>query len=600
MSRFTEAIIQTAQRLYRAVSRFPLTVICLAGIAVLLCYTIALHKPAEPIVYKLMLALCLGSFLGVAAQFLCERGGRLTRMRPIAYVVSALVTTGYFLLLWPAPEISFQASVRTTAAVFTIFCAFIWIPSYRNSSDFNSIALIHFKSVFTSALYSAVLSAGCASIIAAVDALLFKINQDAYGYMLVGVWVLFATLYYLSLLPRFHSEEEAEREHALQAAQYPRFLEILVSYIAVPLVTAYTLVLAAYFIKILVTLKWPVGQLGGMILAYSAAGLIIYILASPLANRFAVLYRMIFPKILIPVVILQLVSVGIRLNAYGVTEPRYYIVLFATFSILCGVALSLRPVSRNGLIAILAAGLAVLSILPPVDAFTISRNSQISRLEGMLRSEGLLVDGRLVPKADASQTLKQESTSILNYLNRQGYIKYVTWLPAGFKPNTQMKDALGFGPSYPGDTKDSHFFASTDLPDTGLQQPLNIQGYDVLVNTNAGRRGDRALQPAVVDFTVRGAKYTLKVERLSPQEVRVSVGDEAGKELVGTGLYDFATSLSEAGSQPYITLSPDEMSLKVENNGYKLLIILQNVNINYGNNAGADYTLEIMFGAPAS
>lgn len=187
------------------------------------------------------------------------------------------------------------------------------------------------------------------------------------------MWILFATIYYLSLLPRFNSDDESDREYARSAGQYPKFLEILVSYIAIPLVTAYTLVLAAYFIKILATLKWPVGQLGAMVLAYSAAGLIIYILASLLENRLAKLYQRIFPMVLIPVVIMQLISVYIRLNAYGFTEARYYVALFGVLSIACGILLSFKPVTKNGIIALPAAGFAIFSVLPPVDAFTVSR-----------------------------------------------------------------------------------------------------------------------------------------------------------------------------------------------------------------------------------
>ena len=95
---------------------------------------------------------------------------------------------------------------------------------------------------------------------------------------------------------------------------------------------------------------------------------------------------------------MQLISVGIRLNAYGITESRYYITLFGVFSLLCGIMLSFMPVSKNGRIALLAAGFAILSVVPPVDAFTLSRHSQITRLESMLQAEGILHEGKITPK----------------------------------------------------------------------------------------------------------------------------------------------------------------------------------------------------------
>ena len=595
MKRWGEAILKMVQGLFKAVSRFPLTVLCLVGTTILVCYMISLHKTPDLIVQKLMFTFLLGAFIGITAQFKCERIERLGKLRFVVYLLSALLTAGYYLIIGSAPNIDFAVSVRTFVAVFAMFCAFIWVPSFGGKYDFNKVALIHFKSVFTSILYSGVLSAGCASIIAAIDILLFKVNSDTYSYVMAVIWILFATIYYLSLLPHFNSDNESDREYAESAGHYPRFLEILVSYIAIPLVTAYTLVLAAYFIKILVTLKWPVGQLGPMVLGYSAAGLIIYVLASLLENRFAKLYQRIFPMVLIPVVIMQLISVYIRLNAYGFTEARYYVALFGIFSIACGILLSFRPVTKNGIIALMAAGFAIFSILPPVDAFTVSRVSQITRLETMLSAEGILTDGKINPKADASLTLRMETTSILNYLQNRNYTKYLTWLPADFKTNNNMQNTLGFEPAYENINGNQNFFnANMDM-----QKPLNISGYDMMFNINAYRTMDKSNEPKF-DFEVRGVKYSLTVERLSSQEAYVSVQDANGAVLVGTGLYDFATLLPSFSSGAKGILSPENMTLNVENNGYKLRIMLQNVNMTYsGADAGVDYNGMVMFGAPA-
>jgi hypothetical protein len=84
------------------------------------------------------------------------------------------------------------------------------------------------------------------------------------------------------------------------------------------------------------------------------------------------------------------------------------------------------------MIALLAALFAVISIIPPVDAFTVSRDSQISRVENYLQAEGILVDGQLTPKADASEETKIETTNILTYLNRSSSLKYIEWLPEDF------------------------------------------------------------------------------------------------------------------------------------------------------------------------
>lgn len=596
MNRFTEAFMGIMQRLFKAVSRFPLTVVCLICATITVCYMISLHKEPDLIIQKLMFTLLLGAFLGIAAQFSCERFKRLLKLRLLVYGLAVLLTAAYYLIILPAPSISFEVEIRTFVAVFAMFCASLWIPSYHGRFDFNAIALIHFKSAFTSVLYSGVLSGGCAAIITAIDRLLFRVNTDTYGYMMAIIWIFFATIYYLSLLPRFNSKDETDREYANSTGKYPRFLEILISYIAIPLVAAYTLVLAAYFFKIVITLKWPSGQLGVMVLSYSAAGLTIYVLASLLENRFATLYRKIFPKVLIPVVIMQLVSVAIRLNAYGITESRYYVALFGIFSIVCGIALSFKPISKNGIIALLAVGFAIFSVIPPVDAFTVSRTSQIHRLENMLTAEGILADGKITPKADVPMKLRLESTSILAYLENRSYIHDIKWLPDNFNSLDKIKNTFGFEAAYAGAEGSDfyNFYASTDM-----QKPVDISGYDILLNTGSGRM-DEANKPSF-DFEVRNVQYHLILERMSPQELRVSVKNADGIELVGTGLYDFAKSLSVIGNKPKEALDPETMTFDVEKNGYKLRIILQNVNItnNAGADSGVDYSFFVMFGAPA-
>lgn len=593
MKRLTEAIMNMVRGLVKAVSRFPLTVLCLLCATILVCYMISLHKTPDLVIQKLMFTFLLGAFLSVTAQFSCERFPRLAKIRLLVYGIAALITAGYYLIIAAAPNISFEVEIRTFVAVFAMFCLFLWIPSYRGKFDFNLIALIHLKSAFTSILYSGVLSAGCASIIVAINILLFKVNSDTYGYMMAIIWILFAPIYYLSLLPRFSSEDESERQYAQSEAQYPRILEILIANIAIPLVAVYTLVLAAYFIKILVTLKWPSGQLGIMVLAYSAAGLMIYIMASPLENRLAVFYRKIFPKVLIPVVIMQLISVGIRLNAYGITESRYYVALFGICSIVCAIVLCFKPVAKNGIIVLLAAGFAIVSIIPPVDAFTVSRVSQIIRLENILVTEGILADGKIIPRAEVPLNLRMESTSILNYLDNRSYLKYIAWLPADFNTNNDMKSTLGFEAAYTTEaTANNYFFAKLDM-----QKTLNISGYDVMYTAHTYRgMGKEDIAP--IDFELGNQKYQLKVERLSPQEVRVSVKDAAGVELVGTGLYDFVKSMRATGSNTKQAFSPAQMTLDVENNGMKLRILFQDVNITFGNgtDAGADYNFTIMFG----
>lgn len=590
MKQFGGFLKTAGKDLSQAIVRFPFTVLCLAGITAVACYLIFLGDTPPLILEKLSLTLLVAAILAMAAQFAVENVSRFGTLRAAAYIGSAVLAVGFFFLLWPAPKIGPEIGVRSAVAVFALICAILWLPPANGKTDFNRVALTHFKAVFTSALYAAVLSGGMAAILGAVDILLFQVDNEVYQYMLSVVWILFAGICDLSLLPEFGCEKDVEREE--HAGRYPRFLEILISYIAIPLMGAYTAVLTAYFVKILLTHRWPSGQLGPLILAYSAVGLILFVLAGLPQNRFAVWYRRLFPKALIPIVILQMVSVGIRLRAYGVTESRYYLALFGVFSLVIGILLSIRPVIGDRPIALLAAAFAVISIIPPVDAFSISRHSQVNRLESILHAEGMLSGGVLTPKSGASEETKKETTSILSYLDQHAALDRISWLPQNFELYEDMETTFGFDSTYSGydpNTKYTQFSIASNAP-------LPISGYDISVNFNSNPYDpdDQSTSFAILDNA-----YRMSVSRISDRDARVSVQSADGTELVGTDLYNFAKTLMDGASNSTNELSAENLTLDEEQNGYRLRILFQNIYVDSGSSGtGIDYNMTVLFGVP--
>lgn len=590
MKRFKTVFLQMAKGITTAVSRFPFTVICLAAAAALVCYLIAIEASPPIMEQKLIFTFGVGAFIGMVGQFALESFQKLSGAALRVYGLGLLLTAGYFAILWPAPEISGEIMIRSFVAIFAMTCAVLWIPAFRGKTDFNVVSLVHFKSFFTSLLFSAVLSAGLAAIIFSVDTLLVRVDENAYGYSMAIIWILFAPIYYLSQLPRFQSHCDDQADCADGTGGYPRVLEILVSYIGIPLITAYTLVLLAYFVKILVTTQWPSGQLGPMILIYSAVGLVLFVLASLPENRFAQLFRMLFPKVWIPIVIMQMVSVWIRINAYGFTESRYYVALFAVFSIASALFLSFRPVSKNRYIALLAAAFAIVSILPPVDAFSVSRNSQIGRMETILTAEGMLSDGVLQRKTGASDESKRELTNILEYLNRNSSLKYVAWLPEEFNIYEDMKENFGFDPYYNNQWDQNRFFYAS--LDTSL--PLDISGYDMAVLISPYNKVGEEKE---YDFTIGGTKYILSTERVSRNDVLVAVKDEGGRRLIAANLLEYAEPMADMAPEGKGAFAPDEMTHKASQGGYEMAIIFQNVSMeNIGrDDFYADYTAYVLF-----
>lgn len=594
MKRLKDTISNRMRGISIAGIRFPMTVLSLIAAAVFILRLIATEYKNDVNISKYIVTFAVGAVLGMVVQFAVERYEVLLTKRLLLYLAAMLLLVGYFLILRPITDINDRIAIRTFVTMFALVCMVLWIPSIQSEVDFNLVALVHFKSFFTSLLYSGVLAIGSAAIIAAIDNLLFRVPYKTYAYTMTIIWVVFAPIYYLSLLPRFHTRKEEEQQRTKQLSSYPRFLDILLSNIAIPLISAYTLVLLAYFMKILFTRTWPSGKVGPMVLIYTIAGLVIYILTSLLKNRFALFYRKVFPKILVPIVIMQLVSVWIRVNAYGITESRYYILVFGIFSLIAGVILCFSEVNRNGRLAFLAAILAILSIIPPIDAFTVSRNSQIERLEDILKEEGMLKNEHITRNSNAKLKTKIEVTNIIYYLQRSSTLAYLEWLPENFQVYEDMESVFGFAPtySYTEEVQYTSVFLDTN-------QALPIEGYDVILTTQVGSYMKEA-SAIDSDFMIRGENYRLHINKDSDHDVRVSILDTDGTEFIGTGLKDIAKDITSNASPAKEVRSPEELSLDLSQNGYQLKVIFQSIHYTTGNEKEEmfDYSMYVLFAAP--
>lgn len=579
MTRIIKFLKKITTNLKTTVERFPVVIVLLACITVIVSLLIEDTYPtSHQLLNRMVFAGIFGVFFGTAAQFISERYEKVSRYKWILRAVTLLAVVLYFYWMTSPEKMDGYMFIRLFVCCFALLALYLFLPSTKDAADFNKTSLVHFKSAFTALLYGVVLFLGLLAIYYAIDLLLVNLDDDIPGHIASAVFIFFTPLYYLSLLPYFTAKDEPERMRIEAAASYPRFLDILVSYIAIPLITAFTAVLVAYFVKIVITLKWPVGQIGPMVLSYSAAGLFIYILGGSLKNRFADLFRRLYPIALIPLVCLQLVSVYIRLQAYGVTESRYYVALFGIFSITCALYLLLSKRKKPGMIALLAACFAIFSILPPVDAFTISRVSQTVRVETILVNNGMLNDNILTPKADISNKDKQEITSIINYMTQMGHVNKLSWLPQEYRDDTKIYNGFvqlfGFEAYYAGSIPgEMPNFINASI-DFGA--PLDIAGYETLFRINI--YSDVVVEEQATDFIVGGKNYQLIQKSIDNGEINLSVLDQSGQTVLDISTKEFIDSIAQKSSEQIYQFPPKDMTLDVQGESLRIRLIFDNLN----------------------
>jgi hypothetical protein len=524
---------------------------------------------------RYMFAGIFGALLATAVRFMLERFEGLKNSF-LFYGLTILLTAGYYYFL-TNDEFSNKMFIHLLVISFALFAAYLFLPSSKNAVNFGNVALAHFKASFTSLLYGIVLYIGIAAIIGAIDILLYDIDYKSYAHAANIIFIFFTPLYYLSLLPKFNSTDKNDDAKKEISFIYPKFLDILVSYITIPLITAFTAVLIIYFIKILASGVWPVGQVGPMVLGYSAAGYFIYILSSNLNNKFSVLYRKLFPLVLIPLVVMQMVSSYIRIDAYGITESRYYVVLFGIFSIVCALVLIFTKKKNSNTIVLLSAIFALISIIPPVDAFTVSKNSQERRLTEILNRNNMIVDGEIVKRADISTDDMYEITNISNYMQGMGYLDDMDWFPDIYADNYwgNFRNIYGFeqyyDTGYPG--REETLYLNAMLNEN---EKINIEDYDMFFKIYIHNK--REPDAELGEFTLKGKNYAIKQIFDEKGYITITVSDDSNT-LIEIPMKEFIDGLFEKANEPKGLMDQETLTIETQNDELKVKLLINDINV---------------------
>ncbi len=308
---------------------------------------------------------------------------------------STLLLGGVSLLLMAAPFINRHSDNQT-------FCYFNY--TLAMSTSFALLATL-------------VLCLGAVACLASIEYLFdIKIASRLYS----DIWLIgacfFAPFYILS---RVHESADLSK-HMIAT---PKGISFVITYILLPLMFLYFLILYAYGLKILIQWDLPRGNLTYMVTAFGAIGIATHMFATPLyqsGHRWLDAFYRYFYFILLAPVILLIVGIGVRVNEYGITENRYIIMVAVVWFLLTAGYFFTSRVSQVKMPAIFLAVLLLLAGNGPWGAVNISTHSQLGRLQDLLIEQNMLVNDRILPAKDALDFKESQSiTSLVEYFVRK-------------------------------------------------------------------------------------------------------------------------------------------------------------------------------------
>ncbi len=557
------------ERARQTFQRFPLVLLSAIAAAAVAHRLADIDFEAErgaDALYPVWMACILGISLFFALTTLGESRRWPRRLRLAAMLAGLLALVGYYASLpYPIKGADVTRFFLLIGALHLLvaFAPFIGRRAAENGFwQYNKALFLRFAA---GALYSAVLYIGLTLAILACETLLdLDFDDEIYGQLWFWVAFVYNTWFFLAGAP-----DDYERMQQLE--EYPTALRIFTQYVLIPLVVIYLAILYAYVGKIVIAWDLPKGWVGYPVIGVSIVGVLALLLVHPVReraeNRWIVTYGRGFYWTLYPLIGLIAVAIWTRIGDYGITERRYLVVVATAW--LLGIALYFT-FRRRGDIRVIPITLCLVTALTtvgPWGATAVSRRSQLGRLQALLASAEVMVDGRLgsAPKRIAFEQEK-EISNIVKYLHDfHGLDQLRPWyadtvrLPEPLTPQLAM-ESMGLEYVAPWEEEREGFAVDARPP-----SPLPVAGYDFVFDT-VHHWGDdpsffRAWIDSVTELRLDGTLLALGPP-LEP-EARLSV--------------DLAPLIRELGAKVERDerLAPEETVLSAEDSRYRLVMYLR-------------------------
>lgn len=407
---------------FSTLKRFPLALASAASGALISVYLIALpYQQAGEVsfLYSALLISILGIPLFTTIPLVGEQQRwRGTTMTIVSIAAVTVLLLYYYLLpddLDAAPTEHLYRYVLYFIAIH-LLAAVAPFGGKGNMNGFWQYNKTLFLRLLTAVLFSGVLFVGLAVALGSIDILFgVDIEGEVYLQLFAVIGMLFNTWFFLAGIPS--SLPQLDTEYA-----YPKGLKVFTQHILLPLVIVYLVILYLYTGKIILEWSWPEGWVAYLVLSFSIAGILALLLLHPIReqveNRWIKRFSRSYFRALVPLVILLLLAIWVRIDEYGVTVNRYFVVVLGLW---LAVIVGYFIFSRTGNIKVIPASLASAAFLisfGPWGAFSVAEQSQANRLKQYLQEHNILQDDAIHPSAEPLPFEdRSEISSIIRYLN---------------------------------------------------------------------------------------------------------------------------------------------------------------------------------------
>ena len=287
-------------------------------------------------------------------------------------VFKALYILSWFLwiplLLWGRADPGWTLAVAYILAIILLIIGKEPLDNQQYGKHILDTVLSVAKGFLIGALIMAILTAIIASV-----SFLFDLDMSDNWFTHPNAFIAFGVIPLLCC--SFVTGDKAKEN-------WDRIIRIVIDFILSPALVIYTAILLLYIIRIIVRWELPKGGVVYMVSIFMALALACYLLRTLAEKRHFEWFYKAFPAIALPPLALLWVGIIRRISDYGITEPRFYVLLTAILLTIF-TAMLVKEKTRNFqlMTLILAGALILFTYIPGIRAKDFERRSQADRPE---------------------------------------------------------------------------------------------------------------------------------------------------------------------------------------------------------------------------
>ena len=476
--------------------------------------------------------------------------------------------------------ISNIAAARVGLVMFISILAFNVFAGYpEEKSDFARAFFMSHKAFFIAALYGGVVLAGASGVAGAIQALLYNdMSSKIYLYISTLSGLLAFTIF-VGYFPDFRKDsDDAHRE---TAQKQPRYIEILLGNILVPIVLALTLVLLIWAGRTIISgVDTYFNTLYGIAASYTIGGIWLHIMVTRYETGIAKFYKRVYPLAALVILVFEAWALFLQLSASGLKFTEYAFGIVWLLAAAASILLLVRKERSHHLIVMVASVLALVYVLPVLGYNALPVTAQSNRLKDLLVNEGMFVDEDIVPAAAAPTLAVRESiTDAVEYLAYANDAKLPSWFDKDMAQPDIFLSTMGFEKVWP----------QTDINNPGYTEylstmlylasgPIDISDYQWALNPQEEYKTGQSR------VTLAGQKgsYDIYWETSGENNIPSLRIVENETVILQQDMKEFFDSVVEKyplGQPEPVYAGAEDMSVKISTDKLHILIVVRNADV---------------------